>query len=286
MKKIIVIYHKNCPDGMTSAAIAHKVLGDDAEFIPCSDRQVPPTYLLNHEDKKNTTVYILDFSYPIEVLKEIERDFKEVIILDHHASVKDDVLSISGGHYDADNCAAHMSYKFFNKTKSVPSFIELIDIIDLHKDERHQLDDIISYINSVDFTLENYTELIDNYDNKKDHYTKLGAAINQYVTLLEKMAIDNFDTVEFEGYTIPAVNICFDINTKSRILAKLYEIMPPMAMSYRYDEGQWKVSLRGNGSIDVSALAAKYGGGGHKGSAGFVVKADGPLPFAKHIFKI
>jgi phosphoesterase RecJ-like protein len=38
--------------------------------------------------------------------------------------------------------------------------------------------------------------------------------------------------------------------------------------------GEFKVSARSNGFIDVSQICVKYGGGGHKRAAGCIIKGD------------
>ncbi len=43
-----------------------------------------------------------------------------------------------------------------------------------------------------------------------------------------------------------------------------------IAVMFREDDGGIKVSLRSRGDIDVSKIAEKYGGGGHKGAAAFI----------------
>jgi phosphoesterase RecJ-like protein len=48
----------------------------------------------------------------------------------------------------------------------------------------------------------------------------------------------------------------------------------------RERDGQVKVSLRGKGDIDVSRIAAAFGGGGHPNAAGF--NMAGPLDRATH----
>ncbi|HEY4504593.1 MAG TPA: DHHA1 domain-containing protein [Candidatus Paceibacterota bacterium] len=39
------------------------------------------------------------------------------------------------------------------------------------------------------------------------------------------------------------------------------------------------ISLRGNGTVDLSKLAMKYGGGGHPNAAGFTLSFEANLPF-------
>jgi phosphoesterase RecJ-like protein len=51
-----------------------------------------------------------------------------------------------------------------------------------------------------------------------------------------------------------------------------------VACLLRERDGQVKVSLRGKGEVDVSAIAATFGGGGHRNAAGFTM--PGPLAAA------
>jgi phosphoesterase RecJ-like protein len=40
------------------------------------------------------------------------------------------------------------------------------------------------------------------------------------------------------------------------------------------DERQWRVSFRSRGNVDVSAIAQRFGGGGHKNAAGCTMPGD------------
>ena len=51
------------------------------------------------------------------------------------------------------------------------------------------------------------------------------------------------------------------------------------AIIWYFDEGVIKVSLRSIGEHNVSKLAEKYGGGGHKNAAGFIVKSLKDIPW-------
>lgn len=284
MQKNIILYHKNCPDGSTSAAIAYKKFGAQALYFPCSYDDSLPTEVLNIDNKGTTNIYILDFSFAKDILDSLEKDFLSLTILDHHASSQGVVESMSGGHFDNNMSGASLSWQYFFDAP-IPKFIKIIETIDLFKDTHNELEDITAYINSLDYSIETYVRLLDTFDALYDKYRQEGASINRYVGLLEDMTTKGFDVVEFEGVRMPAVNMTFDINTKSRILAKLYKTMPPVAMSYRYKGGQWKISLRSNGDFDVTTIACKYGGGGHKSAAGCVIDAADGRVFFKLVGK-
>ena len=284
-KKTVIIYHKNCPDGSASAAVAYKKFGDDAEYIPCSDRLTLPEYVVSNTDKENTSLYILDFCYPKEVLAELKMEYKSVIVIDHHISSKEDALSLEGSVFSLEHSGASLTYKYFFDD-NLPDFIKTIEAIDIHKDGYVELTNISNYINSLDYDVLTYNNIMNDFDKNKLIYEDRGKAIEGYVSLLEKMNSESFDIVDFDGVIMPATNVSFDINTKSRILASMYNIMPPVAMSYRYNEGQWKISLRSNGDFDCAAFAARYGGGGHKGASGLSIKSEEGKIFFKYIKNI
>ena len=43
---------------------------------------------------------------------------------------------------------------------------------------------------------------------------------------------------------------------------------------YQFEDGSWKGSLRSKSDVDVSAIAVRYGGGGHVRAAGFSFQGD------------
>jgi len=65
----------------------------------------------------------------------------------------------------------------------------------------------------------------------------------------------------------------------SEIGDALIKKLPPMAIIW-FEAGDLKrISLRSNGKVDVSKIAEKYGGGGHKCAAAFAIKSKDPFPW-------
>jgi nanoRNase/pAp phosphatase (c-di-AMP/oligoRNAs hydrolase) len=77
--------------------------------------------------------------------------------------------------------------------------------------------------------------------------------------------------VKFEGKKVYAIN-----NSLKRYTSELGGILvkkkAPMALIWYEDEEGLKVSLRSDGTVDVSKIAGKYGGGGHRSASSFIVK--------------
>jgi nanoRNase/pAp phosphatase (c-di-AMP/oligoRNAs hydrolase) len=83
--------------------------------------------------------------------------------------------------------------------------------------------------------------------------------------------------VEFEGYQVYAVNASSFL--RSELGHRLAVKKSPFSIVYRFEKNVLRISLRGDGSIDCTKLAEKYGGGGHYSAAAIVMKDQHPLPF-------
>jgi oligoribonuclease NrnB/cAMP/cGMP phosphodiesterase (DHH superfamily) len=108
LKEIVVIYHAHCQDGFGSAFAAYKKFGDEATYIAARDRKVPPEGLANKE------VYIVDFSYPKEVLVSLQENNKKVVMIDHHISAQEDIKYLMNMYFRSNTpehtCLGYISF--------------------------------------------------------------------------------------------------------------------------------------------------------------------------------
>ncbi len=276
LQDIVVIYHAHCQDGFGSAFAAYQKFGNTASYIACSDRVLPPEGLIGKE------VYVLDFSYPKEVLLELEKNNRRLVVIDHHISAEEAVTAVKEHVFKSDHAASYLAWEYFTGS-TVPPFIQMLEIIDLAKDKEGNEVDLITYILSKQYIFEAYRMLLEDFSTEEGlvRIRAAGHIQHEYLLLIIEAIISKPDFVVFEGYTVPCINMHLPLNEKSIALRMLYEKYPPFSIAYRFDNGLLKVSLRGNGEVDLTTLAAKYGGGGHKNSSGFVISASLPLPFVK-----
>ena len=85
--KPLVIYHANCTDGFGAAFAAWLKLGDEAEYLSMEHGKVktPTDFDMKVSlAAKDNDVYILDFSFPREVMDALFKHAKRVVWLDHH----------------------------------------------------------------------------------------------------------------------------------------------------------------------------------------------------------
>jgi len=270
---IVVIYHAKCSDGFGGAWVAYQKFGDSATYIPAEDRD---HYHVNLDGK---IVYIIDYSYPKEVLLDLEKKAKKLVIIDHHVSARENVSSINEHVFNNDHSAAYLAWEYFFPNEKIPKLIDYIEDGDLYRFSLLDAKPIIAYIHVSNFDFTVYSRISDELETESGY-----AKILEQGTLLRTVherQVEYFankaELVEFEGYTIYAVNAN---NIVASDLGHLLSTKHgPFALIFNYEKWGWKCSLRGDGSVDVSAIAGKYGGGGHHNAAGFAVESNShPLP--------
>lgn len=93
-----------------------------------------------------------------------------------------------------------------------------------------------------------------------------GRVIERYKNQFYREYRDEMEfEVEFEGYHCLAMNVA---NVGSDCFGKFAPDAYDILISFSYNGKFWDVSLYSS-KVDVSKIATKHGGGGHKGAAGF-----------------
>lgn len=80
----LVIYHNHCADGFTAAWAVRDFFSGAVEAHGATYGTPPP-------DANGRDVILVDFSYPREVLLELARKARSVLVLDHHKSAEEDL---------------------------------------------------------------------------------------------------------------------------------------------------------------------------------------------------
>lgn len=273
---IHVLYHSNCYDGFGSAYAAWKCLNlkhdtttlTSAKYIPVS-YGFPPPKLENENGKLGSDfLYILDFSYNELELLDLHKKYNcTIVVLDHHKTAKESLEPLMGKYhwlkvrFDMGKSGAEMSWEYFHDSE-VPLLLKHIGDRDLWKFEIEGSKEIhkslISY--PMDF------ELWDKFDvtQLKREGVVLQRMYDQLVTNICKHSYDK----TIDGHKIPVVNTTI---AWSEVGHKLLENHPdaPFVASFTVFEDQIMWSLRSRKDFDVSEIAKKFGGGGHKQAAGF-----------------
>lgn len=259
-----VIYHADCTDGFGAAYAAWKLLGNRAEYHACKHGTEPPNV-------KGKTVVILDFSFNNEITKAMIESADDLLVIDHHKSAMVELHDISSTYFDMTKSGAILSWEYFHPGKESPKFIQYIQDRDLWKWELPYSKEFSAAFDMIPFEFEEFEKFED--DSVFDDAVKRGSYILAYSKTVIKKVCDKASSRKFNGMDVMVVN---SSHWMSEIGAKLAPGCD-FAMIWHYDHGDRiiKASLRSfHDAIDVSEIAKKYGGGGHRKAAGFQLPGD------------
>lgn len=287
--KILCLYHNNCYDGMGAAwSVRHwarKHPEVQIEYRGSATGKTP-------EDATGfDMLFLLDFTYSREQLEPYYmQGMKQILIVDHHKSnwldhgiaklakagdIKGPPYDILGSRgmwaiYDMERSGAGLAWDVFNPEEPRPDLIKYIEDRDIWKWSLPNSEEINSSIMSYDLTFENFDYLSNRFDgsNSELQMIREGYAINRKTQKDVQDLLMIKHMFNIGGFSVPAVNVPWMLNSDmGNELSKGY----PFAATYFDGATHTVVSLRSqkDGGEDVSLVAKKYGGGGHKNAAAF-----------------
>jgi oligoribonuclease NrnB/cAMP/cGMP phosphodiesterase (DHH superfamily) len=259
-----VIYHAACTDGFGAAYSAWKCLGNRAEYHACKHGTPPP-------DVKGKIVAILDFSYGNAVTKQMIADSENLIIIDHHKSAMVELHDISNARFDMNHSGARLAWDFFHPGKEPPKFINYIEDRDLWKWELPYSKEFSASFDMVPFQFEEFEKFED--DSVFDDAVERGSYVLAYSKTVVKKVCEKASRRKLGDLDVLVVNAS---HWMSEIGARLSpDCDVAVIWYYDHEDRMNKVSLRAfHEHVDVSEIAKRWGGGGHKKAAGFALPAS------------
>lgn len=255
----LVIYHADCSDGFGAAYAAWKLLGDRAQYFPAKYGEPTP-------DVTGKNVAILDFSYDNATTKRLISEAANLIVIDHHKSAMIELHDISCTRFDMNHSGAMLAWKFFHPGKEAPRLIKFIEDRDLWKWALPYSKEFSAAFDMVPFDFEEFDKYLD--DSAIDNAQERGAYILAYSkTVISKVAKHAVSRKLF-GKNVLVVNSPHWMSEIGAALSPKCDF----AIIWYHDHNtlQTKVSLRAHhDDADVSEVAKKFGGGGHRLAAGF-----------------
>lgn len=273
-KKIVILYHKNCSsgDGFGAAWAAWKKFGSRAQYIGVNHNEKLPENLAKKE------VYMVDFTYPIAEMRQLLKICKRVIALDHHTSSKEATMLAHDYRYSLHHSGATLAWSYFFPNKKIPQLLHYLEDTDLWKFKMRYTNEIIASIHAYDRDFNIWSKLAKELEkpNTRESHIECGRAILQYQKQLIKKAIDDAEEVSFLNHKVLASNSSV---LRDEIGNRLARKKKPFTIIWRKANGLILVSLRSIPSFNVSKIATRFGGGGHKNAAAFIISGDKPFPW-------
>lgn len=295
--KALCIYHGNCADGFGAAWSVRYALGENVEFHPGVYQEPPP-------DVAGRDVILVDFSYKRDVLLEMGKTARSILVIDHHKSAAEDLApdgnyivdfgSYSGNLtwqrfldnvyqdecegtpyariyaiFDMNRSGAAMAWDFFVGGERV-RLIDHIEDRDLWRFELDGTREIQAVVFSYPYDFDVWDDLMARSQADAD----LGRMIEEGAAIERKHHKDVAELVEtfkrrmvIGGHEVWAANLPYTLTSDAGNLMAQGE---PFAACY-WDTPNGRVfSLRStDDGLDVSAIAKQYGGGGHRNASGF-----------------
>jgi oligoribonuclease NrnB/cAMP/cGMP phosphodiesterase (DHH superfamily) len=285
----IVIYHDHCADGFGAAWACHE-RWPNAYYVPATYGQEPPNV-------SAANALIVDFSYKRAALEEMGRSAESIIVLDHHKTALEELqpwftivdrdnspmtidhvdanLPTDGriiAHFDMNRSGARMAWDFCNPGVQAPLLIRLIEDRDLWRFTMEDTKPFSLWLRSEPFSFDRFTLLAQDLDEARaGHEIMTEARAMQRFFDAKVDEIASFAKRRRIGEHEPVVVNCppmFASEVGHALLDKHPDA--PFAATYFDAPNARMWSLRSRDDrVDVSVVASKFGGGGHRNAAGF-----------------
>jgi hypothetical protein len=271
-----VIYHDPCSDGTASYWVARYYFEKNypnkkVDYIPMSIGSYPP----NNLDGKN--VLICDYSYRKDVLINLLKKVNNLLIIDHHKSAEKDLKDINDQYkiFDMAHSGAMLTWMYFFPDVQPPLMIRYVEDRDIWTNKMPNINDFVAWFYTLPFSYEEYNKyandelLLNMIATVGKSYSKLN---NYYIDQVCDKYVIKFQQINGKYYFIAYVNSTI---LKSDVGNKIFEKYPNIDFAVVYSINDYSnstsFSLRStNKHMDVSDIAFKLGGGGHKCASGLV----------------
>lgn len=274
MTSAVVFYHGNCPDGFTAALVAYTVLREKAQYVACFYEKENWSQI----DVENKDVYILDFHFNEDVLKEFENKTKSLVLLDHHMTAKNKLKDFclhckksSFLKFDLEKSGASLAWEYFYPGKKTPFLIELIQDRDLYTWKIKNARDFCSALELINYEFEKWEPLLYlNTEEQWDYFLQQGKTINEYRQRLILDSLGSAVEIEIFGFKGVMLNLnsaLLKSNTGEILLNKFPNSL--FSMTYHLTtDNKVACSLRTKGFDARQNIAEKLKGGGHPQACG------------------
>jgi oligoribonuclease NrnB/cAMP/cGMP phosphodiesterase (DHH superfamily) len=278
----IVIYHHPCPDGFTSYVIADlyfKSRNKKVDYWGLAHSPNPPPEL--YDKLKGKNVLICDFSFKKDIILKLLNFVKSLLIIDHHVSAQKDLQDLEPQYkiFDMSHCGAYLTWQYFFPDTPVPLFVKYIEDNDIWLKAMPKTLEVTAYVSSLE--LGSDPEYLDQFERlilDESLITSIAIPTGEILLKQAQKQIDSalsrstVKMIDFNNniYFVGTCNSTTNISDVGNQMLTKYPFVD-FAAIYNYNEsgGSNSISLRSDDSrANVSLIASKCSGGGHRNAAG------------------
>jgi len=262
---IVVLYHGQCPDGFGAAFAAWLKFGATADYIPCNHGDGPP-------DVTGKSVYILDFSYALADMAQLDSQARELVMLDHHKSAADALEGFQCRcgkiHFDLGKSGARLAWEYFHPDAVVPEIIALIEDRDLGNLALPQTEHYLAALDTLPCDFNAWLAALNMGEAARDRFVERGQVMHEkFMSICGKLAQGAMPiTVNgIEGLMVNASNeFCSHVGSLLAKRSGTFGLVWNLASADTV-----KISLRSVAPAEILTMAKSFGGGGHPQAAAF-----------------
>lgn len=218
-------------------------------------------------------------------MDEIERGAKSLTVLDHHKGMQEVVESFPNHVYDESHSGAVIAWHYFHPDTPVPLLLQYVEDGDLYTFKLPDIRAALSFLYTHSYHFDEWDRLVADFANneKRSQMLARGNVYYEYYSLMVAQIAARAELVEFEGYE------AYFAGASSQFISDVGHLLcakkGPIALVAGVAHDGIKVSLRGDGSVDVSELARRHGGNGHPNASAFFIPWGRPLPWKEVVRK-
>lgn len=289
--KRLIISHIADPDGVTPIILS-KLVFEEFDYILSENKDVNDNVKTNLD--KYDFIYVVDLNISEELADFIEANYKEkIMILDHHLSCNNmNKYSFIEVNAEGKESGTSLYYKYLlnnynnnllnrESTKMLVEHVRTMDIYDFSKTSKEEAEKL-----EMIFKIYGKDRFIDKFYNVIINDLELYSKEDLNLVELEKERIKRYiEEKEFMEISLDnkRVGVVFAeryISELGNYLINKYDYLDYIVL-INMDK---KISYRGNGKVDLSVIAKKFGGGGHVNAAGNCLPSGLKEKVIKEIF--
>jgi hypothetical protein len=270
----LCLFHAGCPDGFGAAWAVWRAWGEQGEY-----RARGHDDALDLREVEQRVVAFVDIAPANDLLRALAEVAAQVVVLDHHVSSRDRFASepdlaralAGGGHvvrFDLERSGAVLAWQHFHPAAPVPDLLRYVEDQDLWNWKLPASEEVNAAIGARPRELDAWDELA---GTPIESLAAEGAPIVRANRVEVERALAQAHPLWVGGLRIEAVNARQLRSAIGHELSKRAAHGAPCGCVYRLHGDRVDASLYSIGDFDVSAISARFGGGGHRNAAGFSV---------------
>jgi oligoribonuclease NrnB/cAMP/cGMP phosphodiesterase (DHH superfamily) len=286
-KELLVVYHKNCLDGVSSAYVVREYLRainkeEESTFLPLQHSDNIFEILTNkdYKDDVYNTIYFVDFSLSYDNMISLSKSTKKIIIIDHHKTAEENLEALKDNdkfeiNFDMEESGASLCYQYFSKKlnknilekKEVFDYIKDRDIWNFELENSKEVSEATRILIKPN-DLDSFDEFYMNWDFQ--NLTDMGSVLlkKTEISVKSKIKKNKLKNITLNGVLFKCCNATDNLSDIGNGICLKYNI--PAAMYFILPNNKVIFSLRSTDELpDASEVAKANGGGGHRNACGF-----------------